>query len=347
MDPFQKNQVGTTGLSITRLGFGGGTLGDPVDILDESQAWDTMSAAYEGGVRHFDSAPWYGLTKSEHRLGRYLGTQPRDSYTVSTKVGRVMFAPDDPVAFQDSRWLKRWKGGLPFDLRFDYTRDGVMRAYEDSLQRLGVNWVDALAIHDLDSRHRLDEAGVMAGFKELNEGGGFAALAELKKAGHVKAIGAGINVVGMVPRFIENFDLDFFLIASPYTLLDQDALDEELPMCAAHGASVIIGAVFSSGILATGAIPGALYAYQPASEEILEKTRQIDAVCARHEVPLPAAALQFPLAHSTVASVIPGANSPAIVESNIEAVKSPIPADFWAELKHEGLLRADAPTPAS
>ena len=123
MDPFQKNQVGTTGLSITRLGFGGGTLGDPVDILDESQAWDTMSAAYEGGVRHFDSAPWYGLTISEHRLDRYLGTQPRDSYTVSTKVGRVMFAPDDPVAFQDSRWLKRWKGGLPFDLRFDYTRD--------------------------------------------------------------------------------------------------------------------------------------------------------------------------------------------------------------------------------
>ena len=159
--------------------------------------------------------------------------------------------------------------------------------------------------------------------------------------------GAGINVVGMVPRFIEHFDLDFFLIASPYTLLDQDALDEELPMCAAHGPSVIIGAVFSSGILATGATPDALYAYQLASEEILEKTRRIEAVCARHEVSLPAAALQFPLAHPAVASVIPGANSRMIVESNIEAVKHPIPVDFWMELKHEGLLRADAPTPST
>jgi D-threo-aldose 1-dehydrogenase len=346
MDPFERNQVGTTGLSITRLGFGGGTLGDPVETLDESQAWDTMATAYDGGIRHFDTAPWYGLTKSEHRLGRFLGTRPRDSYTVSTKIGRIMFAPDDPAAFQDSRWLQRWKGGLPFDLRFDYTRDGVMRSYEDSLQRLGINRVDALAIHDLDSRHRLDEAGVAAGMKELDEGGGYAALLELKNAGLVKAIGAGINIAGMVPRFIENFDLDFFLIASPYTLLDQNALDEELSMCAAHGASVIIGGVFSSGILATGTVPGALYAYQPAPAEILEKTRRIEAVCARHDVPLPAAALQFPFGHPSVVSVIPGANSRPIVESNIEAMQLSIPAEFWAELKQEGLLREDAPTPA-
>lgn len=345
MDPFERNQVGTTGLSITQFGFGGGTLGDPTDIIEDAQAWDTVSAAYDGGVRHFDTAPWYGLTKSEHRLGRYLGTRPRDTYTVSTKVGRIMFAPDDPVAFRDSRWLQRWKGGLPFDLRFDYTREGVMRSYEDSLQRLGINRVDALVIHDLNTRHRLDEAGVAAGMKELDAGGGYATLVELKNAGLVKAIGAGINLVGMVPRFIENFDLDFYLIASPYTLLDQHALDEELAMCVAHGASVIIGGVFSSGILATGAVPGALYAYQPAPEAIFDKTRRIEDVCARHDVPLPAAALQFPFGHASVVSVILGANSRAIVESNIAAMRLSIPSDFWAELKHDGLLRNDAPTP--
>ena len=347
MDPFERRPVGDTGLSITRLGFGGGTLGDPVEIIDECRAWHTMAAAYEGGVRHYDTAPWYGLTKSEHRLGRYLGTRPREDYTVSTKVGRIMFAPDDPAAFRESRWMKRWTGGLPFDLRFDYTRDGVMRSYEDSLQRLGINRVDALAIHDLDFIHHGDEAGVAAAMKELDQGGGYATLVELKDAGQIEAIGVGINRAGMIPRFIANFEIDFYLVASPYTLLDQDLLDEELPLCMGRGASVIIGAVFSSGILATGAVPGALYAYQPAGEDVMDKTRRIEDVCARHDVPLAAAAaLQFPFGHPSVVSVIPGANSPSIVEGNIKALAHPIPADFWAELKHEGLLREDAPTSA-
>ena len=343
MDPFERIQIGNTDLNITRLGFGGGTLGNPTEIIDEAQAWDTMAAAYDGGIRHFDTAPWYGLTRSEHRIGRYLETQSRDSFTVATKVGRVMFAPEDPAAFRNSKWMQRWPGGLPFDLRFDYTRDGFMRSYEDSLQRLGINRVDALAIHDLDTRHRLSEEGVATGFRELDEGGGYAALIELKKAGLVKAIGAGINLVGMIPRFVERFDLDFFLVASPYTLLDQDALDKELPMCVEHGASVIIGGVFSSGILATGAVPGALYAYQPAPAQIMEKTRRIEEVCTRYDVPLPAAALQFPFGHPSVVSVIPGANSRQIVESNIEAMKIKIPGDLWAELKQEELLREDAP----
>lgn len=345
MNPFQSNQIGGTELSITRLGFGGATLGNPTEMIDEIQAWETMAAAYKGGIRHFDTAPWYGLTRSEHRIGRYLETRSRDSYTVATKVGRVMFAPEDPIAFQGSKWMQRWQGGLPFDLRFDYTRDGFMRSYEDSLQRLGINRVDALAIHDLDTRHLLSEAGVAAGFKELDQGGGFQALVELKDAGLVKAIGAGINLVGMIPRFVERFDLDFFLVASPYTLLDQEALDEELPLCVKHGASVIIGGVFSSGILATGAVPGALYSYQPAPEHIMEKTRRIEEVCARHNVPLPAAALQFPFGHPSIVSVIPGANSRQIVESNIESMKIKIPGDLWSELKKEKLLREDAPVP--
>ena len=239
----------------------------------------------------------------------------------------------------------RWAGGLPFDLRFDYTRAGVLRSYEDSLMRLGLNRVDALLIHDLDLRHQKTEEGVRAAFEQLEAGGGYAALAELKAGGEIRAIGAGINHTGMIPRFLERFEIDFFLVAMPYTLLDQPALAEELPLCLERGASVVIGAVFASGILARGPAAGALYAYQPAADDVLERTRRIAAVCARHDVPLAAAALQFPLHHPAVASVIPGPDSPAQVRANLQHMRQVVPADFWAELKAARLIDPAAPTP--
>lgn len=346
MDPLKRALVGRSGLEVTALGFGGGTLGDPYETTDDDQADATLALAYDAGVRYFDTAPWYGNTKSEHRVGRFLRRQPRQTFTLSTKVGRIYSRPADPSAFAGSPWAARWRGGLSFDLRFDYTAAGVVRSYEDSLQRLGLNTVDALAIHDLDLKHQKSEAGVVAAFRQLDAGGGFAALADLKRQGAIRAIGAGVNHLGMIPRFLADFDMDYFLLAMPYTLLDQGALDEELPLCERHGVDIIIGAVFASGILATGARPGSRYGYRPAEAPVLERVRRMEAICVRHGVSLAAAALQFPLAHPQVVSVIPGPGSPEEMRQNLEALKTPIPADLWAELKQESLIREDAPTPA-
>jgi len=260
---------------------------------------------------------------------------------LSTKVGRVLVRPRDLSAYEN----RRWGGGFPFEVKFDYTRDGVLRAYEDSLQRLGLNRVDALLIHDLDLGYHGDEAGVTARLDELDTGGGFRALQELKEAGEIKAIGAGINVTGMIPRFLERFPLDVFIVAMPYTLLNQDALDAEMGLIEQRGASVVIGAVFASGILARGPDDDPQYGYRPAETPVVERTRRMEAVCRRHGVPLGAAALQFPFGHPAVASVSPGPNAPDQVQTNLDWMRAEIPADLWAELKAEGLLRPDAPTP--
>ena len=341
MDPFATRRIGRTDVEVTLLGLGGGTLGDPDEIISEAQAEATLEAAYDEGVRLFDTAPWYGNTKSEHRMGHHLRQRPRRDFRLTTKVSRVYSRPSDPKSFD----FPRWKGGLHFDLCFDYTRDGVLRSYEQSLQRLGINTVDALIIHDLDWRHQKSEEGVQAAFKQLIDGGGFAALAELRSLGEIGAIGAGMNFSGLIPRFLEYCDIDFFLMAMPYTLLDQLALDEDLPLCQERGVGIVIGAVFASGILATGPRDGALYAYQPAEREIMTKARGIANICDRHGVPLAAAALQFPLHHPAVAAVIPGANSPEQVRANVAAMRHNIPDDLWAEMKEAGLLRANAPTP--
>jgi D-threo-aldose 1-dehydrogenase len=341
LDPFETRRLGHTEVEVTRLGFGGGTLGDPTEVIDEARADLTVETAYGAGTGYFDTSPWYGNGKSEHRLGRVLRTKPRESFVLSTKVGRVYFRPKDPQSFSQARWA----GGLPFDLRFDFSRDGVLRSYEASLMRLGLTTVDALLIHDLDLRHQKTEQGIAAAFDQLDAGGGHAALAELKAAGEIGAIGAGINHTGMIPRFLERFPIDFFLVAMPYTLLDQPALAQELPLCLERGVSVVIGAVFASGILARGPAEGALYGYRPAAPEVLERTRRIAAVCARHGVPLAAAALQFPLHHPAVASVIPGPNSAAQVRDNLLHMRRAIPSDLWAELKAERLIDSAAPTP--
>ena len=345
MEPFRHRRVANTDFRVTQLGFGGGTLGDPDEVTSNAQSQATLATAFEAGVGYFDTAPWYGNTKSEHRVGQFLRAQPRDSYTVGTKVGRVYSRPDDPAAFSSSAWAKRWRGGLSFDLRFDYTAAGIARSYEDSLQRLGVNTVDALTIHDLDFKHQKNEEGVRRGFEQLDAGGGFATLKMLKDRGEIHAIGAGINRIGMIPRFLEHFDMDYFLIAMPYTLLDQGALDDEMPLCEKRGVSIIVGAVFASGILATGAKTGSLYAYLPADGPTMDRVRRMESLCRRHGVSLAAAALQFPLAHPQVVSVIPGANSPQQVGQNLAHSRQRIPNELWAELKQEGLLRSDAPTP--
>ena len=341
MNPFQSNRIGDTDLSIPSLGFGGGTLGDPEQMTTEPNALDTLGEAYDLGIRFYDTAPWYGLGKSEHRLGAFLRNQDRQKFWLNTKVGRFLTRPKNVDTFEQQRWA----GGLPFEVNFDYTEAGFERAYRESLLRLSLNRVDSLVIHDLDTKFQGSMEGVDASFKELLEGGGFAYLKSLKDAGEIKAIGVGINFADLMPRFLEYCDIDFFLVAMPYTLLDQPALTESFPLCQKRGVSVISGAVFASGILATGVKNNPLYGYQPAEASIIHRVRAMEAICDRYEVPLGAAALQFPKGHPIVASVIPGMNSPEIVETNFDWFQMDIPGDLWAEFKSEGLLGADVPTP--
>ena len=334
------SNLGRTEVALTKLSFGGAPLGDLFEIISETQAQMTLQAAWDAGVRYFDTAPFYGYGKSEHRFGQFFREQPRQEFVLSTKVGRVLRATRDLDNFDKGMWA----GGLPFDVVFDYSYDGIMRSYEDSLQRLSLNSVDLLLIHDLDHLFHVNDTRINAHMMQLGTSG-WRALEELRSSGQIKGVGAGVNQMGTIPRFLEMVDLDFFIVAMPYTLLDQDVLDTEFPQCEERGIGVVIGAVFASGILATGPTENAFYAYAPAPPEVLEKTRRIEAICDRHDVPLRAAALQFPLAHPIVAAAIPGALTPEHIQSNVEIFEHPIPADLWGELKAEGLLREDAPTP--
>ncbi len=341
MNPFKTNRIGKTELEIPNLGFGGGTLGDPDVVVTEQQSFDTLAEAYDKGIRFYDTAPWYGIGKSEHRLGSSLREQSRADFVLNTKVGRYLTRPDDVDTFGQGRWA----GGLSFEVNFDYTAAGLERSYRESLLRLSLNRVDSLIIHDLDYKFHGSMEGVDARFKELIDGGGYDYLKSLKESGEIKAIGVGINFSDLMPRFLEYCDIDFFLVAMPYTLLDQPVLETSFPLCEKHGVSVISGAVFASGILATGVKNNPLYGYQPAEDEIVSRVRAMERVCDRYDVPLGAAALQFPHGHPLVTSVIPGMNSPEIVRTNLEWFQLNIPNELWAELKEEGLLGVDVPTP--
>src|SRR5437899_3497487 len=341
MNPAEVRPLGRTGVRLTQMGFGGASIGELFVSVPEEDALACLRAAWDAGIRYFDTAPWYGRGLSELRTGAGLRERPREEYVLSTKVGRWLRAPADPEAFSTAPW----RGGVRFEVVFDYSYDGIMRAYEQSQLRLGLTRYDLAIVHDLDLLYHAPEWRLESHFAQL-AASGFRALSELKKAGLIRGIGAGINALGLIPRFLDLFDMDFFLVAMPYTLLHQEVLQEEFPRCVKRGVGFVIGAVFSSGILATGAMPGAHYNYAPASPEILERVRRIEAVCVRHGVPLAAAALQFPLGHPSVASVIPGASRPGQVQRNVMAFRHPIPGALWAELKVESLLRQDAPVPA-
>lgn len=340
MNPLELRSIGRTDVSVTRFGLGCASLGERFLPVDMETSDAIVRAAHDAGLRYFDTAPQYGQGKSEARLGRILQTKPRDSFVLSTKVGHLFSPPRDREAF--ARTLKG--GGLPFECRSDYSYDGIMRSYEHSLLRLGLNRIDMLIIHDLDVSHHGSREAVEAHMRALVDGGGWRALHELKAAREIRAIGCGINVLGQIPDMLANGELDFFLVAMPYTLLDQDALDVEFPLCAARGVSIVVGSVFASGILATGPRDGASYAYAPAPQRILDKAAAIERVCRSHGVPLQSAALQFPLWHPLVAAIVPGAYRVENISENLANLSRPIPPQLWADIKAEGLLRADAPT---
>lgn len=332
----ERRRIGTTSLEVPVFGFGAAHLGELYRLVPEEESRATLEAAWAGGVRLYDTAPWYGRGLSEHRLGGFLRTRPRGEFQVVTKVGRTLRRPRDPETFDRSPWL----GGLSFDVRWDYSRDGILRSYEGALQRLALPRVDALVIHDLDAGFHAPED--LRRHRRDLEASGIAALEELKGAGDIGAFGMGFNTTEALEAVGAGLPLDFALVAMPYTLLDQSgaaAMERE------PDRSAIIGAPFASGILVTGSGEGATYAYGAAAPEVQERVRGIERVCKAHGVALPAAALQFVLAHPRVAATIPGAARPGEVEANLGHLRAPIPAGFWSDLKGEGLIERDAPTP--
>lgn len=341
MDPTATRTLGRSGLNVTQLGFGCAALGSMNYRVSEADAAATMQAAWDAGIRYFDTAPWYGRGLSELRVGAGLRYRSRDEFVLSSKIGRWL-KPQVPGSGSD---LGPWHSPLEFDDVFDYTYDGIMRAYEQSQLRLGVTQYDVAVIHDLDHWYHLPDSKIQAYLNQLSTSG-WRAIEELKQHGMLKAIGAGINLPGLIPRFLEIVELDFFLIALEYTLLRHNLLEAEIPACAERGIGIVIGSPFQSGILATGVGAGTNLDYAEPSEADIATVREIEAVCARHEVPIAAAALQFTLGHPSVATVVPGARSAMHIERNVAAFRHPIPADLWAELKHEGLVRPNAPVPS-
>jgi D-threo-aldose 1-dehydrogenase len=341
MNPIDTRQLGKSGVRLTQLGFGGAPLGELFVRVDEAAAAATLQAAWDAGVRYYDTAPYYGRGLSEIRFGRFLDAKPRAEFVLSSKVGRCFFAPARPDEFQTG---PTWAGGLRFDHVHDYSYDGIMRSYEQSQMRLGMNRIDLLIIHDLDFWFHSTEAKVAAYLSQLFTSG-WRALDELRSHGLVRGVGAGINELGMMPRFLDALGLDFFLVALRYTLMEQEVLEVEFPYCERAGVGVVIGGVYSSGITATGPIPGAKYNYADATPEVIERVTRMNEVCKAHGVPLAAAALQFPLAHPIVASVIPGAISPEQVRQNVANFQRPIPTSLWSDLKSQGLISGSAPTP--
>ena len=333
-------EIGTTGLQVPVLGLGGAPLGDIYAKYPPAQAYATVERAYEVGARLFDTAPLYGAGLSERRIGDFLRDKPRDEYVLSSKVGRLL-VPDRAYAMErhgDAR-------ALPFRPVFDFTYGGVMKSFEQSLQRLGLERIDILFLHDIgrfSQKERHEET-----MRQALEGGGIRALTELRDSGAVKAIGAGVNEWPIIDELMNLGRFDIFLLANRYTLLDQEVIDTLLPRVKREGVAIVAGAPLNSGILATGPVPNAVYDYAPASADMIEKTRRIELLCRKHGTTLIRAALNFPLGHDAITAIIPGFSNVAEFRDNLAGYRTGIPEALWADLKAEGLLHPDAPGPVT
>ncbi len=316
--------------AVPRVGLGCAQLGNLYRAISDETAAATVDAAWSRGIRYFDTAPHYGLGLSERRLGAVLREHPRDEYVVSTKVGRLLV----PTGSDHGR------DELGFDVPathrrvWDFSRDGVLRSVEESLERLGLDRVDVLLLHDPDEHwtQAVDE--------------GYPALAELRDQGVVRAIGVGMKQSEMPAKFVRHTDIDLVMLAGRYTLLEQGAINDLLPLCEQRGVGVIAVGVFNSGLLAEPRPPETtFYDYQPAPADLVDRARRIADVCERHGTTLPNAAVQFPLAHPAVISVAIGSENADQIQRNLDLLTTPVPAAVWEELTAAGLLDPAAPTP--
>jgi D-threo-aldose 1-dehydrogenase len=329
-------------LKVTTMGLGGTGLGNMYRAVDTDEALATVRAAFDAGIRYFDTAPVYGYGVSELRLGEAIRSLPRRDIVISSKIGYDLV----PIKADEQKPQLWAKPGL-YRAEFDYSRDAVMRSIEGSLKRLDVDYIDMISIHDPDEAIHFapgEDPYSRSRFREAMEGA-YPTLDDLRSQGVIKAVGVGINQWQMLSDFVVAGRFDYFLLAGRYTLLEQEPLATLLPLCERRGTRIIVGGPYNSGILATGPVEGAFFNTRPAPSRIMERVRRIAAVCARHNVALPAAALQFPLAHPIVASVIPGAQSVAELRQNLDYMRQKIPPSLWADLKVEGLVERSAPVP--
>lgn len=330
MAPMNSSRLGRTAVDVTALAMGGGPLGGLFAPVDRGVAAETLAAAWDAGIRYFDTAPHYGIGQSERWFGEFLLEQPRDEFTVSTKVGRVL-VEQDPAGRTDEAFE------VPATHRrvWDFSRDGVRRSLEDSLQRMGLDQVDVLYLHDAEDH-----------FEDALRHG-YPALAELRDEGVVGAIGSGMGDSALLTRLVREADVDVVMLAGRYTLLDQTALDDLLPACRERGVSVAAASVFNSGVLAEPRPgDGATYAYAPASDPVLQRANRVADVCEAHGVTLPQAAIAFPLTHAVVASVVLGLRSPDEVRQDARMFGTGVPTQLWTDLREQGLLDERTPVTA-
>ncbi|MBV9351686.1 MAG: aldo/keto reductase [Mycobacterium sp.] len=318
---------------MTVLGLGCATLGGSRIAVSRQEAESIVAAAWAAGVNYIDTAPYYGVGRAERCVGDAMRWVPREEWVLSTKVGRLL-RPRANAAEDAERHHP-----LPFEPGYDYSYDGVMRSFEDSLQRLGLARIDILYVHDIGAMQHGAEAHPQL-MRTLREGG-YRALEELRSAGTVQAIGIGVNEREVLIEALEWGDWDAFLLAGRYTLLEQSPLEDLLPRCEKVGTSIVVGGPLNSGILAGRDT----WNYKTAPPEIVARVNAIEAICDSHRVPLAAAALQFPLAHPAVAAIIPGPRNADEFHANVRLLRHPIPAALWADLRDAGLLHPHAPTP--
>ncbi|MGS2722638.1 aldo/keto reductase [Porticoccus sp. GXU_MW_L64] len=333
---FEKRKVGNTDLHIDTFGFGCAPLGNLYNPVADDDAKNTLNTAWDGGYRYFDTAPHYGQGLSERRTGDVL--RGRDDYVLSTKVGRLL----KPAGYAEERHC--YRSPMPFDIHYDYSYDAIMRSFEDSLQRTGLDRIDILYMHDIG---RVTHGDANDHHMPIAMDGGYKAMDSLRSQGLVKAIGLGVNEYQVCEESLEHGDWDCFLLAGRYTLLEQESLSTFLPKCEQRNCSIVIGGAYNSGILATGTKKGGTlyYDYGPAPQHVIDKVRQLEELCEQHGIPLAAAALQFPLAHPSVVSVIPGMSNPRRIAQTQALIDTRIPAEFWQAIRDKNLVDEAAPLP--
>ncbi|ASK79280.1 pyridoxal 4-dehydrogenase [Paraphotobacterium marinum] len=337
----QKNLVGQTSIKISNIGFGGASIGNLFRSISNEQANQAVQKSVELGINYFDTAPRYGHGLSERRLGDSLRIHDREKLIISSKVGRIL----KPIRNIEPNTLRHgFQSPMPFDEIFDYSYHGIMRSFEDSLQRLGTSHIDIMYIHDIGEFTHQDMNNHY--YAQLKNGG-FRALEELKKDGSIKAIGIGVNETEICNKMLDDFQLDVILLASRYTLLEQESLNHFFPKCKELKTSVVIGGAYNTGILATGVnnYKCPIYNYEKAPQSIIEKVRVIENICLEYSVSLPAVALQFVLANENVASVIPGLAKSSRVEDTLALLNQDIPSELWSKLVTKGIISETAPLP--
>jgi D-threo-aldose 1-dehydrogenase len=330
---FEKRKIGRTTLDVTVLGLGCATLGASRVAVSPAEAEAIVRAAWAAEVRYIDTAPYYGFGQAERCVGDAMREAPRDQWVLSTKAGRLLRPRVTSSGAEEDR------RPMPFTPEYDYSYDGIMRSFEDSLQRLGLAWIDILYVHDVGAmQHRAAHPQLMRILRDS----GYRALESLRSGGAVRAIGIGVNEREVLLEALEWGAWDVFLLAGRYTLLEQAPLDDLLPKCLDAGTSIVVGGPLNSGILAGRDT----WNYRAAPPEIVARVNAIKTICSSHRVPLAAAALQFPLAHPAVAAIIPGPRNVDEFHANLDLIRHPIPAGLWADLRDAGLLHPKAPTPA-